>query len=153
MRTLNLPDQEATDRLGAALAPLLRPGDALLLEGPLGAGKSTLVRALLRAAAGDPALDVPSPSFTLVQSYRTPRLTLHHLDLWRLDGPGGVEELGWFEMLDDVVLVEWPDRLGPLTPAGALHISLAYASDGAAREATMSGWGDRLAQVFASLGA
>jgi tRNA threonylcarbamoyladenosine biosynthesis protein TsaE len=153
MTTLPLPDQEATGRLGAALAPLLRPGDAVLLHGPLGAGKSTLVRALLRAASGDPALDVPSPSFTLVQSYRTPRLTLHHLDLWRLDGPGGVEELGWFEMLDDVVLVEWPDRLGPLTPPGALHIGLAYTAEGMEREATLSGWGERLTPVFASLGA
>jgi len=153
MRTLHLPNQEATDRLGAALAPLLRPGDAVLLDGPLGAGKSTLVRALLRAAAGDPGLDVPSPSFTLVQTYRTRRLTLHHLDLWRLDGPGGMEELGWYEMLDDVVLVEWPDRLGWLTPAGPLYIGLAYASDGAAREATLEGWGERLPAVFASLGA
>jgi tRNA threonylcarbamoyladenosine biosynthesis protein TsaE len=147
-----LPNQEATNGLGAALAPLLRAGDTVLLHGPMGAGKSTLVRALLRKAAGDPALDVPSPSFTLVQTYTLPHLTLHHMDLWRLDGPGGVEELGWHELLHDVVLVEWPDRLGTLTPKDALHIALAYATDGQTRKATLSGWDARLNTLVASLG-
>jgi tRNA threonylcarbamoyladenosine biosynthesis protein TsaE len=70
--TLTLPDLEATSRLAGRLAPLLRPGDAVLLEGPLGAGKSAFARALLRALAGDPALEVPSPSFTLVQTTSCP---------------------------------------------------------------------------------
>jgi tRNA threonylcarbamoyladenosine biosynthesis protein TsaE len=150
MSRLHLSDPADTERLGASLAPLLRAGDAVLLHGPLGAGKSTLVRALLRKAAGDPALDVPSPSFTLVQTYRLPHLTFHHLDFWRLDGPGGVEELGWQEFLDDVVLVEWPDRLGALAPPGALHVALAYAADGK-RDATLSGWDARLNTLVASL--
>ncbi len=147
MSRLHLSGQADTERLGAALAPLLRAGDAVLLHGPLGAGKSTRARALLRAASGDPALDVPSPSFTLVQTYRTPNLTLHHLDLWRLDGPAAVEELGWHEFLEDAVLVEWPDRLGRLTPPAALHIALAYVADGEGRAAELSGWDGRLKEA------
>jgi tRNA threonylcarbamoyladenosine biosynthesis protein TsaE len=143
MDPLPLPDPAATDELGRALVPMLRAGDAVLLEGPLGAGKSSLVRALLRAALGDPALDVPSPTFTLLQSYRTPAgLTLHHFDLWRLEDTRAAEEIGWFELAaDGVVLVEWPDRLGGLAPDGALRITLAYSSDGASRTATLS-WPD-----------
>ena len=91
---------------------MLRPGDAVLLDGELGAGKTAFARALLRGVAGDPGLEVPSPSYTLVQTYETPRLTLHHFDLWRLAGPGGLVELGWDDARRDVVIVEWPDRLG-----------------------------------------
>ena len=99
-------------------------GDAILLEGVLGAGKSAFARAFLRAASGDPALEVPSPSFTLVQSYDTRRGTVHHFDLWRLDGPDALAELGWDEACRDIVLVEWPDRLGALRPPTALTIAL-----------------------------
>src|SRR5580692_7380292 len=106
---LDLPTLAATEALAGALAPLLRPGDALLLEGPLGAGKTAFARALLRAACGDPALEVPSPSYTLVQSYAAPGFTVHHFDLWRLQGPASLVELGWDEVVRDVVLVEWPD--------------------------------------------
>jgi tRNA threonylcarbamoyladenosine biosynthesis protein TsaE len=139
----DLPDQAATEHLAAALARLLRPGDAILLEGPLGAGKSTLARALLRALTGDPALDVPSPTFTLVQAYDTPRGTVHHFDLWRLDGPGGLAELGWDDAREEIVLVEWPDRLGPSCPEGALTVTLEIAGE-EARRARLSGWPDRL---------
>ena len=86
--TLHLDSLAATERLAARLASVLRPGDALLLEGPLGAGKSALARAVLRSLAGDPALEVPSPSFTLVQSYDLPDGgAAHHYDLYRLSGP------------------------------------------------------------------
>ncbi len=142
-RVIQLADLVATERLAAALAPLLRPGDAILLNGVLGAGKTALVRALLRAACADPALDVPSPTFTLVQTYTAPNLTLHHFDLWRLDGPAALEELGWDEARQDVVLVEWPDRLGPLHPAGALHVHLTVAGE-TRRQATLQGWDARL---------
>jgi tRNA threonylcarbamoyladenosine biosynthesis protein TsaE len=90
----------------------------------LGAGKTTFARALIRAAAGDPALEVPSPSYTLVQTYETPGLILHHFDLWRLDGPHALFELGWDEARADVVLVEWPDRLGALRPNHAIEVDL-----------------------------
>ncbi|MFM7781446.1 MAG: tRNA (adenosine(37)-N6)-threonylcarbamoyltransferase complex ATPase subunit type 1 TsaE, partial [Alphaproteobacteria bacterium] len=81
---LDLPDLAATEALAARLAPMLRPGDAVLLDGPLGAGKSAFARALLRAATADPALDVPSPPFTLMQRYDLPPIPAHHSDLYRL---------------------------------------------------------------------
>ncbi len=115
----------ATEAFGRALAAELRPGDTLLLDGPLGAGKTTLARALLRALCDDAALEVPSPSYTLVQSYAAAAgLTVSHFDLWRLDGPGALAELGWDEAREGVVLVEWPDRLGGLTPDDALRVRL-----------------------------
>ena len=91
---LSLPDLSATEALGERIAAAIRPGDAVLLDGPLGAGKSALARALIRAAANDPALEVPSPSYTLVQEYDTGRGPICHLDLWRLEGSGGVVEVG-----------------------------------------------------------
>ena len=139
-----LADPVATEGLGRRLAGLLRPGDAILLHGPLGAGKTALARALLRAACADPALEVPSPSYTLVQSYQAGDLTIHHFDLWRLDGPAALDELGWDEARDGVVLVEWPDRLGSLWPADALHISLRPTGP-ESRQAVLAGWEDRLA--------
>jgi tRNA threonylcarbamoyladenosine biosynthesis protein TsaE len=114
--------------LAARVAACLRPGDAVLLEGPLGAGKTAFARALLRSATGDAALDVPSPSYTLVQSYDSPLGPIHHFDLWRLDGPGALAELGWEEARAAIVLVEWPDRLGALRPHDALHIALQLAA-------------------------
>ena len=138
-RTINLSDLDATDALGAHIASKLRPGDAVLLAGPYGAGKTALARALLRALTGDPALEVPSPSYTLVQTYETPIGPVHHFDLWRLDGPGAVTELGWDEAREGVVLAEWPERLGALRPGGALQVALAPAGE-TARHAVLSGW-------------
>jgi tRNA threonylcarbamoyladenosine biosynthesis protein TsaE len=133
----------ATVRLAAAVADRARPGDVVLLSGPLGAGKSAFARAFLRAAADDPALEVPSPSFTLVQTYATRLGPVHHFDLWRLDGPAALDELGWDDALADIVLVEWPDRLGPLAPTDALTIALAIDA-GDTRIATLVGWPGRL---------
>lgn len=151
--TLDLPDEAATGALGVRLAAALRPGDAVLLDGPLGAGKSALARATLRAAAGDPGLEVPSPSFTLVQTYDLSHRPLggpaHHLDLYRLDGPAGVRELGWEEAREGIVLVEWPDRLGDLAPADALRVALAFGARPEARTATLSGWPDQRVRALA----
>ncbi len=143
---LNLPNLAATEALAARVAGLARNGDAILLEGPLGAGKTAFARAFLRAGSGDPALDVPSPSFTLVQSYETGKFRAHHFDLWRLDGPTALAELGWDDLSADVVLVEWPDRLGALRPADALTIAFSY-TDGEARVAEIWGWPDRIAAL------
>jgi tRNA threonylcarbamoyladenosine biosynthesis protein TsaE len=143
MPDLILPDLPATERLAATMAARARKGDAILLEGPLGAGKSSFARAFLREAAGDPGLEVPSPSYTLVQSYETRLGPVHHFDLWRLDGPDSVVELGWDELTDDIVLVEWPDRLGDLRPDNALAIVFTPL-EGEARRATLTGWDGRL---------
>ncbi len=103
----------------------------LLLEGPLGAGKSTLARAFIRTLMHDEKLAVPSPTFTLAQTYETPGGgEIWHYDLWRLDGPAALEELGWDEAQTGIVLVEWPDRLGSFTPQHALRLTLSHDGDG-----------------------
>lgn len=151
IRHLALPDQIATERLAARFAPLLRPGDTLLLSGPIGAGKTTFARALIRAATGDPAEDVPSPTFTLVQTYPVPQGEIWHADLYRLTHPGEALELGLDEAFDRAIcLVEWPDRLGDLAPAGALDITLAAGPDG--HSARIAGGGDWPARLEAILG-
>jgi len=156
-----LPDDAATMALGRALAPVVRVGDAVLLRGDLGAGKTTL--------------EVPSPSYTLVQTYDVPGkdvpgeggqvqggqvaggqvaggqvaggqvergqgVEVSHFDLWRLDGPGALVELGWDDACEGIVLVEWPERLGALTPPHARHIDLVVRADGG-RDAILRGWG------------
>ncbi len=123
--TLVLPSPDETTRLAAEIAPLLRPGDTLLLEGPIGAGKTHFARALIGAlqAAIGKAEDIPSPTFTLVQVYEGPACDIWHADLYRLNDIMEVAELGLEDaFLDSICLVEWPDRLGALTPEGALRI-------------------------------
>jgi len=141
-----LPDQAATEALAARLTPLLRAGDALLLSGDLGAGKSTFARALLRSLTGDPTLEVPSPTYTLQQTYSTRAGRVHHFDLWRLGSAAELTELGWEEALDDVILVEWPERLAEHTPEDALSIRFTITGD-ASRLAQLSGWPDRLGRL------
>ena len=149
--TLDLPDAEATARLGRQLAPLLRPGDVLLLEGPIGAGKTHFARALIQARLGH-AEDVPSPTFTLVQTYEAkPDIwpDIWHADLYRLTHPDEVVELGLQEAFETAIcLVEWPDRLGDLTPETALRLQFALIQGGAARRVFVTGnadWAARLA--------
>jgi tRNA threonylcarbamoyladenosine biosynthesis protein TsaE len=143
---LSLADLPATIHLAGRIAALARSGDAILLDGPLGAGKTEFARAFLRAATADQALEVPSPTFTLVQAYATHLGPVHHFDLWRLDGPAALHELGWDEARDDIVLVEWPDRLGLLRPTDALNIAL-QPGPGAVRTAVLSGWSDRIGRL------
>jgi tRNA threonylcarbamoyladenosine biosynthesis protein TsaE len=138
-----LPDLAATEALAVALAKRVRPGDAILLGGELGAGKTAFARAFLRALTNDPTLDVPSPTFTLVQTYDTPKGPVHHYDLWRLTGPGAMTELGWDDALEDIVLVEWPDRLGALSPPHALTLTFRAEAD-ETRTIAIQGWPGRL---------
>ncbi len=143
---LHLAAEDDTAALAARLADRLGPGDTLLLSGPVGAGKSTFARALIRTRLGDPAAEVPSPTFTLVQSYGEGPTALWHADLYRLSHPDEVAELGLLAAMEEAVcLIEWPDRLGPLAPASALRLDLA--PDGEGRRATFFGppaWAARL---------
>jgi tRNA threonylcarbamoyladenosine biosynthesis protein TsaE len=123
-REIALPDPAATAALGARIAHGLEAGDAVALEGDLGAGKTTLARAILRGLGVTE--DVPSPTFTLVQQYDTPRLSVRHFDLYRIANASEVGELGFDEALDEgAVLVEWPERAGGALPDDTLHVTLA----------------------------
>lgn len=137
-----LADETAATRLGAALGLALRPGETVLLEGPVGAGKSHIARAAIRAVLGE-ATEVPSPSFTLVQTYDGPAGEIWHADLYRLTGSDEVHELGLTEAMDKaIVLIEWPDRLGDLAPPDAIRLSLAVEGD--ARRARLTNAPDAL---------
>jgi tRNA threonylcarbamoyladenosine biosynthesis protein TsaE len=139
-----LDHEPDTARLGAAIAAELRRHEAVCLSGPLGAGKSTLARGLIQSLAGD-AIEVPSPTFTLVQTYATPRLALAHFDLYRLEKPEEVAELGLDEALDEgAAVIEWPEKLGHYLPHDRLDVELHI--DGARRRARLSAhgaWEDR----------
>ncbi|UCH74219.1 MAG: tRNA (adenosine(37)-N6)-threonylcarbamoyltransferase complex ATPase subunit type 1 TsaE [Rhodospirillales bacterium] len=140
--TVALADPDATARLAVALAGLLRAGDVVALYGDLGSGKTTFARALIRALTGETE-DVPSPTFTLVQSYTAPAFEIWHFDLYRLDRPEDAVELGIEEaMAEGVTLIEWPARLGAWLPARRLEVRLAYADADTARIATLAGTGD-----------
>ncbi|MCL4802632.1 MAG: tRNA (adenosine(37)-N6)-threonylcarbamoyltransferase complex ATPase subunit type 1 TsaE, partial [Burkholderiales bacterium] len=121
---VTLGDERATRRLAIDLASVLKPGDTVTLSGDLGAGKSTLARALIRHVAGDERLEVPSPSFTLVQSYAL-RIPIVHADLFRVSDPGELAELG-LDRADEraIVLIEWPERAEDLMPADRIDIAL-----------------------------
>ncbi|GAB4298738.1 MAG: tRNA (adenosine(37)-N6)-threonylcarbamoyltransferase complex ATPase subunit type 1 TsaE [Roseovarius sp.] len=123
--TLTCPDPEATARVARALAAILRPGDTVLLQGDVGAGKTHFARAAIQAAMVAPE-DVPSPSYTLVQTYRGREGEIWHADLYRLGDAAELAELGLEEAFETaIVFVEWPDRLGKLAPPGALIIDFA----------------------------
>ncbi|PBB18467.1 tRNA (adenosine(37)-N6)-threonylcarbamoyltransferase complex ATPase subunit type 1 TsaE [Mesorhizobium sp. WSM4313] len=144
-----LANEAATARLGEDLAMALRAGDAIALKGDLGAGKSTLARALIRALADDANLEVPSPTFTLVQSYET-RVPVHHFDLYRLSAPDELDELGLDDALSQgAALIEWPERAADRLPETALWVDLAEQGEG--RVARLSGQGPAFERVARSL--
>jgi tRNA threonylcarbamoyl adenosine modification protein YjeE len=151
-RTLLLPDEHATERLAQAIAAMVEPGDAILLSGELGAGKTRFARAMIDRLAGDGG-EVPSPTFTLVQTYDTRAGPVWHADLFRLEDTREVAELGLEDALGaGILIVEWPERWeGPLPPH-RLEVGLEFGPGGAgARTARLAGHGrwralvDRLA--------
>jgi tRNA threonylcarbamoyladenosine biosynthesis protein TsaE len=152
--TLALASPAATEALAARLAPHLRAGDVLLLEGPIGAGKTHFARALIGAlqrAAGQPAEEVPSPSFTLVQGYAAGDLEIWHADLYRLSDCGELAELGLETAFGTaLVLVEWPDRLGrPPPQALTLRFADLPQAGEEARQVTLLPAGARGAELAA----
>jgi hypothetical protein len=151
-----LPDEDATRRFAIDIAAALKPGDLVTLSGDLGAGKTALARAIIRALGVNEAIEVPSPTFTLLQIYDLPRFPVVHADLYRVNTLAELAELGWEEASEGAaVLVEWPDRAGALIQADRLEIALTMASDlgPGYRQISLAGlgvWADRLTRFRAA---
>ena len=140
--SLDLPDAAATAALAQAVAGRVRQGDVIALFGDLGTGKTSFARAFILALPGGEAETVPSPTFTLVQVYERVPAPVWHFDLYRLEQPEEVYELGFEDALaQGISLIEWPERLGPLLPRDRLEIGLTYAADPNARQAELRGHG------------
>lgn len=149
--SLQLSSQDETARLARALAPLVAGGDVILLEGSIGAGKSFFARALISALLIEPE-DIPSPTFTLVQTYDAAEFEIWHCDLYRLTTPFEAQELGLEEAFETALcLVEWPDRLGDLTPQDALVLTLEVTDTLQARRATLHATTPRWCAILESL--
>jgi len=142
--TLALADEQATRRLVVDIAAQLAPGDLITLSGDLGAGKTTFARALIRHLAGDETVEVPSPTFTLMQAYELARFNLVHADLYRLSGPGELAELGFEDAAEGAVtLLEWPDRAAGQLPPNRLDVALTLSPQQSEtfRHARVTGYG------------
>jgi tRNA threonylcarbamoyladenosine biosynthesis protein TsaE len=147
---IELPDEDATRQLGMALARILEPPLLVGLSGDLGAGKTTLVRALINALL--PGTRVKSPTYTLVESYALPTKVLHHLDLYRIEDPEELAALGLDELLsaDALVLIEWPEKGSPVLPQPDLMIALTHRSSG--RGGSIQAYSERGRQAISALG-
>ena len=129
-RTISLPREHDTVNFAERMAAILRAGDTLLLSGEIGAGKSAFSRAVIRSLAGE-EIEVPSPTFTLVQTYDVTPAEVWHCDLYRLTHPDEAYELGLDEAFEAAIcLIEWPDRLGETQPTGALNLHFEALPDG-----------------------
>jgi N-acetylmuramate 1-kinase len=151
---VRVQDEAGTSRLAGDIAAVLAPGDVIALTGDLGMGKSAFARALIRALAGDDELEVPSPTFTLVQTYETARLPVAHFDLYRLSDPGELVEIGFDDALrSGVSLIEWPDRAADALPTNRLDITIADGDGPEGRVFHLDGpqesWGGRIEQTLA----
>jgi tRNA threonylcarbamoyl adenosine modification protein YjeE len=148
--TVSLSDEQATMKLMRDIASIIAPGDTITLSGDLGAGKTTFARALIRHFAGDPLTEVPSPTFTLTQSYDLPKFPLVHADLYRLSGSSELAELGFDDLPPTAVtLVEWPDRAAGFLPPDRLDIgfTLAPKLGPSHRNARVTGYGSFGARI------
>ncbi|HEX3676513.1 MAG TPA: tRNA (adenosine(37)-N6)-threonylcarbamoyltransferase complex ATPase subunit type 1 TsaE [Sphingomicrobium sp.] len=123
-----LEDQEVTARLGAHLAAIVQAGDVITLSGPLGVGKTALARGLISALGHK--TDVPSPSFAIVQPYEELEPPVWHVDLYRIEEPSEIDELGLDSAADAVLLIEWPERMNPGAWPNALALSLDFGQNG-----------------------
>lgn len=143
-----LPTESSTVAFAHSIAAILRPGDTILLEGPVGAGKTAFARAVIRARLGRQE-DVPSPTFTLVQTYDAPDGDIWHCDLYRLTAPEDVLELGLEDAFETAIcLIEWPDRLGEDTPKNALTLQFsAHQTGHSVILTTPKSWHDRLGNI------
>ena len=144
-----LGNEAETLRFGVRLAGMLKEGDVLALDGDLGMGKTTLSRGLIKSLL--PELEeVPSPTYTIVQTYETTGFLLWHFDLYRLEDPSEVIELGFEDAIEDVCLIEWPDKAGNYLPDARLTISLEAEGEGrlARLIAGSKDWADRLKEEF-----
>lgn len=133
-----LPDDDATARFGAVLATSLKPGDVVSLEGDLGAGKTAMARAILRALADDPALEVPSPTFATIQPYDTPVGPVLHADLYRLADASEADELGLLDDPEAIVLVEWAERAQQVRDAVTVTVTLDIPPGGEGRQVSVA---------------
>ena len=148
--TIELASEAATQALAAGIARRARAGDVIALRGELGSGKTSFARGFIRALGrGDE--EVPSPTFTLVEQYDLDRLQVWHFDLYRLAKPEDAYELGLEEALaGGVLLIEWPERLGPLLPRERLDVTLSAGSSPSRRRAVLRGsprWAQRLGEI------
>lgn len=147
-REIDLPDAAATLELGARIGVRLTPGDTVCLSGDLGAGKTTLARGAIQAWTGRQE-EVPSPTYTLVQTYEGPRGELWHCDLYRLKTPDEAFEIGLVDAFESAAcLIEWPERAAALLPRDRLDVLLMPAGEG--RRATLTGvgaWREKLEQI------
>lgn len=151
LAAVSLPTPEATEDLAHRLAGALKPGDTLLLSGALGAGKTHLARAVIRAFMGNPSEPVPSPTFTLVQSYEADHATLWHADLYRLSDIADVQELGLEDAMNEAIcLIEWPDRFAPFWPEASVLLNLTRLPDETRRATLHAPAGSHLAVRLAA---